>query len=129
MNWRRLAVIVALAGVLLHTAAVVRHNVLTLAAALQQDTLATAAGLPGTGVICGYAGSGDPATAPAPSQPPKSASGCPICAGLTPGYALPVIDNTAWSGTSSAFAYPLVDRQRAVLRAARLVPPGRAPPA
>lgn len=75
---RRLTVLVALLGVLLHTAIVVRHNGMMLSAHLQRADLLSA-----LSVIC--FGSGEQhanVDLPELPTPSGSQSDCPICSGL-----------------------------------------------
>lgn len=127
MNWRKWAMFVALAGVLLHAAAVARHNAVTIAAVLQHDTPFAAADLSGAGVICGYTDLTGPATAP--DRPAKTASSCPICTGCVSAVALPIADGGYCPAGTFTVAHPVDASEYTLPRIAWLAPSGRAPPA
>ena len=127
MRLRRIISVVALLGVLLHAAAIARHNGAMVGAILQYLDLAA-----GYAQICHS--SGEAAAVPGGELPfiPKptgNGDACPICSGLGSTYALtapalPVV--VAKPIPAPAYVTPA----RLVLRPGyAVVPPARGPPA
>jgi hypothetical protein len=128
MSLRRFLAVIALLGVLVHAAAIPRHNAMLLGVTLKQiaETAALAAvGVPAEasqGVIC-RANSGG--TAPGA---PSGSSLCPICIGGAPAHALPASPPLIVLALRFEPLEPVAhrDMRRVQLRLYR--PPARGPP-
>lgn len=122
---RRAVSYLVVLGVLLHAAALVRHNAVmleahSLRAALVADLM----------VLCHPSGSNsvDPANLPDVPLPTDAQNGCPVCSGLAFALALPTPDLTPYF---VAFDPPrlrpvIVATHRPLPRA--VLPPSRGPP-
>jgi hypothetical protein len=127
MRMRRWIGLLALASVLLHAAALVRHNTVMAGAGLQYQALVDSL----TQICHGSAVAGSVAPPNLPYVPPPSNSdnGCPLCSGLGPSAAI------AAPEAATPFAPPAA--QRVVYHAApgsvapghAVCPPARGPPA
>src|SRR6185295_19841617 len=86
MRMRKWIGVLALASVLLHAAALVRHNTVMTGANLQYQALVESL----TQICHGSGVAGNTATTELPYIPPPSNSehGCPICSGLGPSMAV-----------------------------------------
>ena len=126
MSFRRGMTLLAVWGVLLHAALVVRHNAMVLNTHLLAQELTKS-----LVVIC-HSASGTirvvSADGSAPIDIPGQQSDCPLCAGMTPAVALvPVVDLPTVQVTVSAVR--MVAVARIILeRAASAWPPPRGPP-
>ena len=125
MRRHRWIALVALLGVLLHSAVLVRHNGLMVSANLQAADLAAALAVICHGTGAELAAVGDVPALPAPSN---TQSDCPICSGmLATAVALPAL---------AALEPPVFVASERIAHIAQLIgpqlrsiwPPTRAPP-
>jgi len=127
MRMRKWIGVLALASVLLHAAALVRHNTVMTGANLQYQALVESL----TQICHGSGVAGNTATTELPYIPPPSNSehGCPICSGLGPSMAV------AAPAAASPFIPPAAQRvayrhaPRSVAIGHAVCPPARGPPA
>lgn len=131
--WRRLVLVLALLGVLVHAAALARHVVLV---ATRGAVTMEAALLADLGVIChvpaAWDASGSEPVGLQPSQPSEQPGGgqksCPLCAGLASLHILPPPDFALLPVQRAQHVAQIAgeDQRRTFQR--RIRPPGRAPP-
>jgi hypothetical protein len=116
----------AMLGVLLHAAALVRHNAIMLGAHLQEQAL-----LADLQVIC-HSGSGagiaDPGSQPDSPAPSNSQASCPICSGLVSAVALATPELALARETFGHPPYIPPAVAAIVAQSPALVPPARGPP-
>lgn len=128
---RRFVSLLAVLGVLLHAAALVRHNAISLAS-WQSASASTA----DTAVVIAFDGEQTPichtgaGAASLPSGAPGGSdkSSCPICTGLSAAVALsPPIHALVGAVVSARVVFsPVADQCEELLK--RIRPPGRGPP-
>lgn len=122
MCWRRWVGIVAVVGLLLHAAAVVRHHALMLANSLDPAVAALSTDLE---QICHFNGD---ATERGHDKRPSASGNCPICTGIAAAFALP--PPAEWQQREPIVVverYQIRPDQR-VDQLKRIRPPGRGPP-
>ena len=124
MSLRRLTGILAAIAVLVHAAALVRHNGVMLGALLKAPELSA-----DLAQICHGAALADAtASVPAPSTPGDVERECPICSGLGPAF-IDLARATAGALLLRAEAAPAHPRSEDIVRAAIApCPPARGPP-
>ena len=127
MRRRRWIAMMAMVGVLLHAAALVRHHGVMLAVHLEYQSLVS-----GLSAFChgGLEEAGKTALdLPAVPQPSDAQNGCPICAGHAPALAvigLDLVEGPAPAAASIAWGEP---RTTGPHQFASAWPPARGPPA
>jgi hypothetical protein len=136
MRWRKWVGLLALFGVLLHAAALARHNAIMLATFVGTGTSQTPAADAGLGatdlaqdlaVLCHAPTGSDLATTPA-NDGSRGSQSCPICAGTVSAFALAAIELPSIAGPQApAFLAALPQDQRRTVQQ-RIRPPSRGPP-
>lgn len=131
MRWRRWIGLLAIVGVLLHAAALARHNAIMLATAAGNGmSQAAAADLTlDLAVLCHAPGIGDPAASLPAKDGSTGSQTCPICAGTVSAFALAALELPSIAGPqlpADLAALPPQDQRRTVQR--RIRPPSRGPP-
>jgi hypothetical protein len=127
MRLRAWATIVAVLGVLLHAGMLVRHHGLVLSAHLLEQVLAS-----NLATFChggADAASRSPGSLPDIPKPSDAQSGCPVCSGQAPAFALVAPDYLeAPARFAAATSWTEPERANPALRRA-VCPPARGPPA
>jgi DUF2946 family protein len=127
MRLRAWATIVAVLGVLLHVGALVRHHGVVLSGHLLEQVLAA-----DLATFChggADVASGSPAGLPETPKPSDAQSGCPVCSGQAPAFALVApayLEARERFAVTTGWTEP--ERSNPTLRHA-VCPPARGPPA
>lgn len=121
---RGLIGIVAMLGVLLHAAIVVRHHGLMLNAQLQYQALAA-----DFKVICHGTVAPSEAELPNLPRPASTDYDCPVCSGLVGAFALAAVEQVAVPRPLPDTHDRPADRPALQLAVRRDLPPARGPPA
>jgi hypothetical protein len=136
MRWRRWIGLLAVFGVLLHAAALARHNAIMLAAVAGAGTsqavadagVAPAALAQDLAILCHAPTGSDPATTLPAGDGSRGSQTCPICAGTVSAFALVALELPSIAAPqSTTFLAALPQDQRRTVQQ-RIRPPSRGPP-